>query len=71
LPRKPGWAHKYYQHVESGRRRDIRLSTMVKLAKACGMEPWELLNFDSAPSVVAEEPPTDAKPKPVRRRKKA
>jgi len=43
---KAGLGYKYYQHVESGRRRDIRLSTIEKLAKACGLELWELLNFD-------------------------
>ena len=29
---KAGLGYKYYQHVESGRRRDIRLSTLEKLA---------------------------------------
>ena len=43
---KAGLGYKYYQHVESGRRRDIRLSTIEKLAKACGLELWKLLNFD-------------------------
>jgi transcriptional regulator with XRE-family HTH domain len=45
---KAGLGYKYYQHVESGRRRDIRLSTIEKLAKACGLELWKLLNFDEA-----------------------
>ena len=31
---KAGLGYKYYQHVEAGRRRDIRLSTLEKLAKA-------------------------------------
>ena len=41
---KAGLGYKYYQHVESGRRRDIRLSTLEKLAKACGLELWELFH---------------------------
>ena len=53
---KAGLGYKYYQHVESGRRRDIRLSTLEKLAKACGLELWELLNLDAAPMALAKAP---------------
>jgi len=35
--------------VEAGHRRDIRLSTLEKLAKACGLELWELFDFDHLP----------------------
>ena len=52
---RAGLTYKYYQHVEAGRKRDIRLSTLEKLAKACGLELRELLNFD-APLAVAEDP---------------
>ncbi len=69
---KAGLGYKYYQHVESGRRRDIRLSTIEKLAKACGVDLWELLNFDSGPVAIGEDPPKDeetpAKPASRRRR---
>ena len=53
---KAGLAYKYYQHVEAGRRRDIRLSTLGKLAKALGLEPWQMLNFDFTPAAVAHDP---------------
>lgn len=53
---KAGLGYKYYQHVESGRRRDIRLSTLEKLAKACGVELWELLSFEAPLSMPAEDP---------------
>lgn len=53
---RAGLGYKYYQSVEAGRRRDIRLSTLEKLAKACGLELWELLNFDSPPMVAQEDP---------------
>lgn len=43
---RAGLKYKYYQQVEAGRRVDIRFSTLQKLARACGIEPWELLNFD-------------------------
>lgn len=54
---KAGLGYKYYQSVEAGRRRDIRLSTLEKLAKACGLELWELLNFDLAPAELADSEP--------------
>lgn len=72
---KAGLTYKYYQHVEAGRKRDIRLSTLVKLAKACGLELRELLDFDP-PLVAAEDPegpagaatPGKRVRKPVRRK---
>lgn len=36
-------SYKYYQAVEAGRKRDLRLSTLERLAKAHGLEVWELL----------------------------
>ena len=53
---KAGLGYKYYQHVESGRRRDVRLSTLEKLAKACGLKLQELLDFDNPPASLAEDP---------------
>lgn len=38
-----GISYKYYQAVEAGRKRDLRLSTLDRLAKAHGLETWELL----------------------------
>ncbi len=52
---KAGLGYKYYQHVEAGRRRDIRLSTLEKLAQACGLPLPELLDFDREPLALAEE----------------
>lgn len=54
---KAGLGYKYYQHVEAGRRRDLRLSTLEKLAAACGLEIWELLNFDVEPIPVVDAGP--------------
>ncbi len=56
---RAGLTYKYYQHVEAGRKRDIRLSTLEKLAKACGLELQELLDFETIPSVLAEDRPAD------------
>ena len=59
---RAGLGYKYYQHVEAGRRRDIRLSTLEKLAKACGLQLQELLDFETMPSALAEDRPADSFP---------
>ena len=38
-----GISYKYYQAVETGRKRDLRLSTLERLAKAYGIEVHQLL----------------------------
>ena len=53
---RAGLGYKYYQSVEAGRRRDIRLSTIEKLAKACDLELWELLKVDDPLPAIAEAP---------------
>ena len=39
---KSGISYKYYQAVEAGRKRDLRLSTLVRFAKAHNLEVWQL-----------------------------
>lgn len=58
---RAGLGYKYYQHVEAGRKRDIRLSTLEKLAKACGLEPAELLDFRTDPVALAEDRAKESK----------
>ena len=53
---KAGLAYKYYQHVEAGRRRDIRLSTLIKMADGLGLKLSELVDFDAAPLALAKDP---------------
>jgi transcriptional regulator with XRE-family HTH domain len=67
---KAGLTYKYYQHVEAGRKRDIRFSTLEKLAKACGMELWKMLQLDGESLALNEDRPNEAEAKPVRRRRK-
>ena len=67
---KAGLGYKYYQSVEAGRRRDIRLSTLEKLAKACGFPLWELLNLD-AELAVSKNPTPQEEMRPARRRRKS
>jgi transcriptional regulator with XRE-family HTH domain len=40
---KSGISYKYYQSVEAGRKRDLRISTIDRLAKAHGLAGWQLL----------------------------
>jgi transcriptional regulator with XRE-family HTH domain len=40
---KAGLSYKYYQAVEAGRKMNLRLSTLERLAKGHGMEPWQLI----------------------------
>jgi len=39
-----GISYKYYQAVEAGRKPDLRLSTLQRLANAYGIEVWQLLS---------------------------
>lgn len=38
-----GMSYKYYQSVETGKQAELRLSTLDRLAKAYGVEGWQLL----------------------------
>ncbi len=39
-----GLSYKYYQAVETGKKPDLRLSTLDRLAKGHGLELYELLS---------------------------
>ncbi len=43
---KAGMSYKYYQQIEAGRKRDLRLSTLEKLAKEHRIRLSELLRGD-------------------------
>jgi transcriptional regulator with XRE-family HTH domain len=62
---RAGLKYKHYQAIEAGRKTEIRFSTLQKLAKACGLEAWELLHFDASP-MVGEDPPVEKSVRPVR-----
>jgi transcriptional regulator with XRE-family HTH domain len=47
-------SYKYYQAVDAGRKIDLRLSTLERLAKAHGKEVWELLLPPSQQPALAE-----------------
>jgi transcriptional regulator with XRE-family HTH domain len=41
---RSGISYKYYQAIEGGRKRDLRLSTLERLAKPYGIELWQLFS---------------------------
>ena len=49
-----GLTYKHYQAVEAGRKIDMRISTLEKLAKGLGLEPWELLLPEKSSPAAAE-----------------
>jgi len=50
---RSGISYKYYQAVEAGRKRELRLSTLERLARAYGLEVWQLLAPDPPASKLA------------------
>jgi len=40
---KIGFNYKFYQNLESGRNKYIRMDTVERLAEACDMKIWEFL----------------------------
>lgn len=51
-----GLTYKHYQQVEAGRKFDIRLSTLIKIADGLGLTLQELADFDAALPMAAESP---------------
>jgi len=49
-----GLTYKHYQQVEAGRKSDVRLSTLVKMAEGLDLNLSELVDFDTPPHVLAE-----------------
>lgn len=39
-----GISYKYYQALEAGRKREVRLSTLERVAKVYGLEVYQLLS---------------------------
>lgn len=51
---RAGLAYKHYQQVEAGRKYDLRLSTLIKIAEGLGLKLSELFDFEASPLVLAE-----------------
>jgi transcriptional regulator with XRE-family HTH domain len=41
---RTGISYKYYQAIETGVKKELRISTLERLAGAYGIEVWELLS---------------------------
>ncbi len=52
---RAGLKYKHYQAVEAGRKLNIHFETLLKMARACQVEPWQLLCFDTTPQALAED----------------
>ncbi len=52
---RAGLKYKHYQAVEAGRKLNLTLATLEKMAKACGLELSELLDFEAEPMAWAED----------------
>jgi transcriptional regulator with XRE-family HTH domain len=50
-----GMSYKYFQAVEAGRRPDLRLSTLERLASGFSLEVWELLAPEEPPLKVLKQ----------------
>lgn len=46
--------YKHYQEIERGAKREVRLSTMIKLARAMGIPLYQLFTDEPATAVLAE-----------------
>lgn len=55
LAEKAGLKYKHYQSIEAGRKPNVQLPTLIKIAQAFNLELWQLLNFDISPTILAEE----------------
>ena len=53
---RAGLTYKHYQQVEAGRKSDIRLSTLIKMAEGLELKLTELVDLNAPPLAVAEEP---------------
>jgi Predicted transcriptional regulators len=51
---RAGLKYKHYQAVEAGHKPNIQFETVIKMARACGIEPWQLLHFDEPVEALAE-----------------
>ena len=68
---RAGLDYKYYQHIESGRKQNLTMEILTKLAAGCGLELSELFNFDAGPLAVGEDPdPVEDKPAPSAKRQR-
>lgn len=52
---RAGLTYKHYQQVEAGRKQDVRLSTLIKMAEGLGLKLTELFDLDAPLPALAED----------------
>jgi len=53
---RTGISYKYYQAVETGVKKELRISTLERFADAYGIEVWELLGPVVPKTKIAQKP---------------
>jgi transcriptional regulator with XRE-family HTH domain len=51
-----GISYKYYQALEAGRKREVRLSTLERVAQAYGIEVYQLLSSEAPRTRLTRKP---------------
>ncbi len=51
---KAGLKYKHYQSIEAGRKPNVQLPTLIKIAEALGLELWQLFDFDYRPPITTD-----------------
>ena len=46
-----GLSYKYFQQIELGNKRELRISTLDRLARGLGLETWELIHPKREPKL--------------------
>jgi transcriptional regulator with XRE-family HTH domain len=58
-----GLTYKHYQSVEAGRKPNVRITTLQRIAAAYGLEVWQLLNPEMSMQLVTEAPAKYTRPR--------
>ena len=66
---RAGLDYKYYQHIEAGRKQNLTMEILNKLAAGFIVDLRELFNFEAEPAVGEDQAPYKA-PKPAAQHKK-
>lgn len=67
---KAGMDPKHYQHVEARRKTDFRISTLERLAKGCGLAPWQMLHPEIFEAAVEDVPQAKYERSPAARKQR-
>lgn len=69
LAEQAGLNYKHYQEIERGGKREVRFSTLVKIAAAFGIPLQQLFSEEFHPAFQEASPPYKSGKKPKKRRR--